>query len=47
MAAWKIQRTLTGRDIKTNGITEYNKEKVEEQIEAMRCIINAKTDKTE
>jgi len=44
VAAWKIQRILSGRDIKANGISEYNKEKVEEQIEAMRRIINAKTE---
>lgn len=46
VAAWKIQRILTGRDIKGGGnaLSEYSKEKVEEQIERARSILNAKTE---
>ena len=43
--AWKVQRILTGRNTDSVEVSEYNKEKVEEQIEAMRQIINAKTEK--
>lgn len=45
VAAWKMQRILSGRDTNGGGnaLGEYNKEKVEEQIERARRILNAKT----